>query len=96
MDPNFIGASEWAQLGQVIRFLGLLPLSAIVLMFSLALAHAIIPSLVASHHIPRWALRFRPFFYATSAAGAVAVVFVFATLIGLLDVVETIYKDWWI
>jgi hypothetical protein len=96
MDPNFIGASEWSQIGQVIRFLGLVPLSAILFAFSLLIAHGLIPSMVSSHHLPRAALRLRPFFYLTSLAGVVALVVVLATLVGLVDVIESIYKDWWI
>lgn len=96
MDPNFIGASEWSQIGQVIRFLGLVPLSAIVFAFSLLIAHGLIPSMVSSNHLPRAAMRLRPLFYLTSLMGAVALVVVLVSLVGLADVVTSIYEDWWI
>ena len=96
MDPNFIGASEWSQIGEVIRFLGLVPLSAILFAFSLLIAHGLIPSAVSSNHLPKVAMRVRPFFYLTSLVGAVALIAVLVSLAGMLDVVEAVYKDWWI
>ena len=96
MDPNFIGAPEWSRISEVIRFLGLVPLSAILFAFSLLIAHGLIPSMVSSHHLPKGAMKVRPLFYATSLAGAVALVAVLVTLFGMTDAVKSIYWDWWI
>lgn len=63
MQPTFIDAAQWGQLVGLIHYLFLFVLSVIVFAFSLLMGHALIPSLVATNHLPRGVQRVRPLFY---------------------------------
>ena len=96
MDPNFIGPQDWSELSLIIRYLSALPFAVIVFAFSLLTAHAIIPSLVGSGHLPVPISRLRPLLYASAAVGAAGAVWAVVNVIAHIDVIESIYEDWWI
>ncbi|MBI2964692.1 MAG: hypothetical protein HYY34_00650 [Chloroflexi bacterium] len=86
MDPNPLSRAEWAHAGNAIKLLWI----SLILMFTAAqlflAAHAIIPSAVASHHLPaRWN-RVRPLLYAGGFACLIAVGIAMFFLIGVLGV----------
>ena len=96
IDPNYIGSVEWHNLDQLAMWLVFLTLSMIVFAFSMAIAHAIIPSAVSSGHIPTIANKLRPLFYGASAVGAVLVVIVVINIFTSVDAIWDVYPDWWI
>ena len=96
IDPNYIGSVEWHNIDQLVMWLIFLPLSMIVFAFSMAIAHAIIPSAVTSGHIPANANKLRPLFYGASAIGAVLVIIVVINIFTTVDVIRDVYPDWWI
>ena len=96
MVPNYIGSVEWSDINQLVMWLIFLPLTMIVFAFSMAIAHAIIPSAVTSGHIPTGASKLRPLFYTTSAIGAILVIIVIINIFSSVDVIKNIYPNWWI
>lgn len=77
MNPDFVAASDWGALSSLISNLWVFVFSVAVFAFSLLLGHAIIPSLVATGHLPGGAERIRPFLYILSLA-ALAGAYLFA------------------
>ncbi|MBI2320679.1 MAG: hypothetical protein HYU88_00905 [Chloroflexi bacterium] len=55
------------------------------------MAHAIIPSLLQSHHLPRRVGAVRPVFYVVALAGAVSAVFAIVNWIQWLGVLYDIF-----
>ena len=95
IDPSFTTTEQWAVLGQLTTALHLNVLFAIVIAFDFMIAHAVIPSLVESNHIPRSVNKVRPFFYFVSAAATVGLIVFLASRIELLQVVYEIYDHKW-
>ena len=95
LDPSFTTTQQWAVLGQLTTALHLNVLFAIVIAFDWMIAHAVIPSLVESNHIPRSVNKVRPFFYFVSIAAAIGLVIFLASRIELLQVVYEIYDRKW-
>ena len=95
IDPSFTTTEQWAVLGQLTTSLHLNVLFAIVIAFDWMIAHALIPSLVESNHIPRSVNKVRPFFYFVSVAAAVGLIVFLASRIELLQVLTEIYDHRW-
>lgn len=74
MDPNVVSRSDWADIGEFLLALLFIPGLAIVFAFSMLTAHAIIPSLVASGHIPEEFLKTRVVFYSVAFAALLGVI----------------------
>lgn len=94
MDPSYIGANDWAELGTALRMLWLTVGCVIIFAFSILTAHAIIPSLVSSRHIPQKAMALRKAFYSTGALALVGIVICVIITITSFRVVGTIWDRW--
>ncbi len=96
MDPNMPSAADWRAIEPLLWNLWLFVLFMIGFAGNLMLAHAVIPSLVGTHHLPHRAASLRPPLYVVSLisfAVAIAIFYNFATN---LDVVYGIYGKQWI
>ncbi|MBI4219235.1 MAG: hypothetical protein HY682_03750 [Chloroflexi bacterium] len=94
MDPEPLSKAQWADVGFAIKLLWV----SLALMFTAAqlflAAHAIIPSAVASHHLPARFTRLRPALYAggfVCLAGVGASVYWIVSVIGAGDLAHSIY-----
>ena len=96
LDPDYISGANWDQIGDTLFFLWGVPLVVIVLAFSLLFARAVIPSLVASGHLPAKAFQLRLILYGVAAVAAAALALVFLNLIQEVRVIEEFYFKWWI
>ena len=96
MDPNFITASDWIEIGRVLTFLFLVPISVISFAFPLLIARAIIPSLVGTGHLPKIVLRLSIPLHLMSATAFVALIWVFFNLLTGSGVIGEVYPRWWI
>ena len=89
MDPGLLSTSEWASIGNAIKLLWLCLLLMITASTTLVLAHAVIPSAVATRTISdRWS-KLRLGLYATGVLAItsffVSLVFVYLELYPVLD-----------
>lgn len=96
MDPSYIGANAWSELGTSLRMLWLTVGCVIIFGFSILTAHAIIPSLVNSRHIPQKAMALRKVFYSTGALALAGIVICVIITITSFRVLETVWDRWWI
>ena len=95
-DPQFITAAAWAGVGDFLRALMVFAVLVIAFAGYLLVAHALIPSLVASEHIPNRANRIRPIFYLTSLVLLIGAIIFLTITSGLAGVIGDIYDRWWI
>ena len=96
LDPDYITGANWDQLGDTLFFLWGVPLVVVVLAFSLLFARAIIPSLVASGHLPAKVFQLRLALYGVAAVAVGLLVWVFLNLVREIRVIEDFYFKWWI
>lgn len=96
LDPDYISGANWDQIGDALFFLWGVPLVVIVLAFSLLFARAIIPSLVASGHLPAKVFQLRLVLYGLAAVAVAALALVFLNLVREVRVIEDFYFKWWI
>ena len=74
MDPYAPTAAEWDMIGNNITFLTLALLSALITGPSFLIAHAIIPSAVATRSIPEKFNKLRPIFYIVGFLGLASII----------------------
>jgi|FaiFalDrversion3_1042247.scaffolds.fasta_scaffold01630_1 phosphoglycerol transferase MdoB-like AlkP superfamily enzyme len=91
MDPIALTAQQWAQVKTLLHTLWLLPFFAAGLALLLLLSFAVIPSLVATRHLPPDTLRVRGLFLLVALAAVMGIAFVFARVIEAGEVVRAIY-----
>ena len=95
-DPQFITTAAWAGVGEFLTALIVFTVLVIGFAGNLLVAHALIPSLVASEHIPSRINRIRPIFYLASLALFVGAIILLTITFGLAGVIGDIYDRWWI
>jgi hypothetical protein len=92
MDPRIIDSVQWALVNESLKFLVLFVGLVINTTMSFLLAHAVIPSLVASGDMPFAAHNFRRILYPISAVSAILVIWAFSTaLTGIVTMLHTFY-----
>ena len=96
MDPEFVTHADWSGLGGLLRFLWLFSISLITFALSVLLAQAIVPSLVASNHLPQGILRVRPVVLAGAMSALVLAVIMLTIVIIRTEVITDFYEKWWI
>ncbi len=96
MDPTPLTNSEWTEIGRILTNLWLMVALVIFFSTNLLVGHIIIPSLVASHHVPTALQKTRPLFYALAIAGFAAALAVLLMTIDLAGVIADIFETYWI
>lgn len=97
MDPSFITRSDWADIGEFLLGLLFIPGLMIVFAFSMLTAHALIPSLVTSGHIPEEFSKLRRVFYIISFAALLGVISYFAFVaVNANRSFGDVYSRWWL
>ena len=94
LDPDYITKADWEQIGDLLLYLGAVPILVIGFAFSLLLARAIIPSLVDSGHLSRQIYQMRLVCYGASAVSFSLLVWVAVNLLDLVKVLENFYHRW--
>ena len=96
MDPTALANPEWTELGKLLTSLWIVVALVIVFATNMLMGLVFIPSLVGTGHLPANLSKTRVLFYAGAVVSiALAVVFL-VRVIGLADVIDTIYKSYWI
>jgi hypothetical protein len=91
MDPNMPNAQDWHQILPLLQDLWLFVLFMVGFAGNLMLSHAVIPSLVGTHHIPQRASSLRPILYLVSALSFLVAMYIFYNLSVNLAVIYEIY-----
>lgn len=96
MDPQYITSSDWADTGQVLTFIWLLLIFAIGFGFNFLMAHAIIPSLVGSGHLPERFAKTRRVFYVGALLAMSLVIFALVNIASKAQFLKDIWDRSWI
>ena len=96
MDPEFITTSFWDRIGGTDTFLFLFGIFVIGFAFIFLTSHAIIPSLVASGHLPERAQRLRRGLYLSATIIFVAAVTFLAISMKFGQVIGDFWARRWI
>lgn len=88
---NPIATQDWVQIAGTLVYLWIFAASWVTFALSFLIGHAIIPSLVHTHHVPRSVSAVRPVFYLISLAGAAGAVFAIVSWLNWLPVIYRIF-----
>ncbi len=91
VDPRFITSSDWFNVARLVQYLWIVVIINICVAFFMLLAHAVIPSLIATAEIPRGVRAMRPVFTIIAMAAFAGTVFVLLNWLGTLGVLYSIY-----
>ena len=95
-DPQFLDSEVWASIGELLTWLGLFALFVIGSGLSFLLAHAVVPSLVTTGHLPRQVEKVRIALYLVALVAFVGAVWFFIRFVVTGEVISQIYDRFWI
>ena len=96
MDPEFISSSDWQQLANLLHFFWFVLLAAIGFGGNFLMAHAIIPSLLGTGHIPSSLENTRKIFYGGAVLSFVLVVFFVSQIAVSVGGLDSVWGRFWI
>ena len=96
MDPEYITKADWRDVGNLLTFFWLILLFAIGFGFNFLMAHAIIPSLISSRHLPQSVSKTRRVFYGGAFIALSLVVFAIGRAVVEARFLEGIWSRLWI
>ena len=96
MEPAPIGALQWSELGSMLFALWMVVIFVVLFAANMIVGHNLIPSFVASGHVPQWCQRARLLFYAAAILCFAIAVFFLVSTIQQGDVLRAIWDDYWI
>ena len=96
MDPAPIGSVEWSSIGSLLTNLWLVVLFIVIFATNMILGHNLIPSFVASRHIPGDWQKTRPAFYALALASFGVALYFLAKVVDAAGVLRLFWADYWI
>ena len=96
MDPAFLTNFEWTELGKTLILLWAFLLLIVLFAANLLLAHAFIPSLVSTGHLPEGFLRWRNPLYGAAILFFGLAMYVIALAADRAHIVGDIYPRWFL
>jgi hypothetical protein len=96
MDPEYINSTDWRAIGNLLHFFWFILIFAIGFGFNFLMAHAIIPSLIGTGHLPQRLNRVRRIFYAGAFGAFIMALFCVTRIIGEAHILKSIWERWWI
>jgi len=96
MDPGALANYEWSEISKLVTNIWIMVVLVISFAGNMIVGHVLIPSMVASHHLPRELQKTRPLFYGAALVSFGLVVFVAWLSIDLADVIMRFWDDQWI
>ena len=96
MDPAGLANYEWTEIANLLTSMWILVGLVMSFAGSMLIAHALIPSLVASYHLPAPIQQTRPLFYGMAIVFFGSALFFVIQIIGLAGVLERFWDDYWI
>ena len=96
VDPGAVGAENWADIGDWLHWLWAYFFAIVILALTFLTAHAIIPSLVASGHLPDQFNKLRqPMYLGVATFIGLAILFMVWT-VDNSHLLEKVYNRFWI
>jgi len=95
-DPSALTNVEWTEMSKILITLWIFVGAVLAFVLSLLTAHAMIPSLVESRHLPERVLKLRPAFYGSALVFFGGAMYLIVRATGLAKVIGTFYERWWI
>ena len=96
MDPEFITSADWREIGNLLHFYWYVLLFAIGFGFNFLMAHAIIPSLIGTGHLPESVGKSRRLFYGGAMVSLGLVLFFLLRIVQEAHVLKSVWERWWI
>jgi hypothetical protein len=96
MDPEYINSVDWREIGNLLHFFWFILLFAIGFGFNFLAAHAVIPSLISSGHLPQRLNKARRIFYIGALGFLTLVLFSISRIIAEAHILKSIWERWWI
>ena len=96
MDPEFATNPLWTDIGKLLTLLWVFLFLVIIFAANLILGHILIPSLVATKHLPQRALKLRPALYGASVLAFMGVVVIIALMTDLAHTLENFFPKWFL
>ena len=97
MDPEAIGLSSWSEIGKTLTTLWIVVLFTVLFAGNLLVAHNLVPSFVASRHIPAVAKKAGLAFYLLAIISLGLALFFLVRVIGLAnDTLRLFWESFWI
>ena len=95
-DPAAVTASDWSEIGNWLHWLWAYSFCIVILAFGFLTAHAVIPSLVSTGHLPKRLLELRrPIYLGVAIFLGLAMLFLTWTVVNSL-LLENVYNRFWI
>ena len=96
MDPAPINSIVWGELGSMLSSLWLVVIFIVLFATNMLLGHNLIPSLVASRHLPDKLQTTRPIFYVLALASFGVAMFFLSQVVDSAGVLRLFWADYWI
>lgn len=96
MDPEYINAADWREIGNLLHFFWFVLIFAIGFGFNFLAAHAVIPSLISSGHLPQRINRARRVFYAGAFGSLALALFSLSRIFAEAHILKGFWERWWI
>lgn len=96
MEPAPMGIAEWSQVGNALAWLWAVVIFVILFAANMIVGHNLIPSFVASRHIPQSWQRVRVAFYAAAVICFAIAVVSAARAIDQAGVLQKVWPNFWI
>ena len=96
VDPRGLTALEWQQVSDTLFYLWMFVFFMGAVAANFLVAHALIPTLVWTRHLPQRAHVVRPVFYLVAIAAAAGVAWAAVNAINSSEVLRTLYPKVWI
>ena len=95
-DPSFISDVSWAEIGNWLHALWIFFLLILVFGFSFLVAHAVIPSLVATGDLPQRFMKMRRLAYGLALVTFVVAMVFLSFAVADTELLGDVYDRWWI
>lgn len=96
VDPQALSAEQWQQVSSTLLYLWLFLIFMGGVASNFLIAHAVIPTMVWTHHLPGKAQAVRPVFYLLTLVALAGVVWAASNIVSESEVLRTIYPKVWI
>ena len=91
IDPRTIAGADWPDIEALVRFLWMIAFFNVSLAFCMLVAHAVVPSFLATRQMPRGLRSIRPVLTIGALVAFAGTTFALLSWVGTLDVLYNIY-----